>query len=130
MPIILLTGYADVPVAVRAMKEGAFDVMEKPFRQQELLDRIHNALSKHAAGRHEEQERRSVQRRIATLSEGEREVLTLLCEGKSNKEIAASLKRTRRAIEARRAKIMRKMRADSLAQLIRLATTQQELADR
>jgi two-component system, LuxR family, response regulator FixJ len=121
MPIILVTGYADVPVAVRAMKEGAFDVIEKPFSQQELLDRIHDALSKNAAGRHEEQERRTVQRRMATLSEGEREVLTQLCQGKSNKEIAASLRLTRRAIEARRAKIMRKMQADSLAQLIRMA---------
>jgi FixJ family two-component response regulator len=126
MPIILVTGYADVPVAVRAMKDGAFDVIEKPFSHQELLDRIHDALSKWAAGRHDEQERRAIQRRITTLSEGEREVLTLLCQGKSNKEIAASLKLTRRAIEARRAKIMRKMQAESLAQLIRMAMQQEE----
>jgi two-component system response regulator FixJ len=121
MPIILLTGYADVAVAVRAMKEGAFDVMEKPFSHQELLDRIHAALAAAAAARQAEQDRRAVQQRLTTLSDGEREVLTLLCDGKSNKEIAASLRLTRRAIEARRAKIMRKMQADSLAQLIRMA---------
>ena len=126
MPIILLTGYADVPVAVRAMKDGAFDVMEKPFSQQALLDRIHAALTTAAAARQAEQERRAIQQRITTLSDGEREVLTLLCEGKSNKEIASSLRLTRRAIEARRAKIMRKMQADSLAQLIRMAMSQEE----
>ena len=120
LPIILLTGYAEVPLVVRAMHAGAFDVIQKPFSHQALLDRIHDALAKNAATRRSQHERHNVQRRLSTLSEGEREVLDLLCEGKSNKEIAASLQLTRRAIEARRAKIMRKMQADSLAQLIRM----------
>jgi FixJ family two-component response regulator len=120
LPIILLTGYAEVPLVVRAMHAGAFDVVQKPFSHQALLDRIHDALAKNAANRRVQHERHNVQRRLSLLSEGEREVLNLLCEGKSNKEIAASLQLTRRAIEARRAKIMRKMQADSLAQLIRM----------
>lgn len=120
LPIILLTGYAEVPLVVRAMHAGAFDVIQKPFSHQALLDRIHDALAKNAANRRTQHEKHNVQRRLSLLSEGEREVLELLCEGKSNKEIAASLQLTRRAIEARRAKIMRKMQADSLAQLIRM----------
>ncbi len=128
LPVILLTGYAEVPLVVRAMHAGAFDVIQKPFSHQALLDRVHDALAKHAATRRSQHERHNVQRRLNMLSEGEREVLDLLCEGKSNKEIAAALQLTRRAIEARRAKIMRKMQADSLAQLIRM-TFQLETAN-
>jgi FixJ family two-component response regulator len=120
LPVILLTGYAEVPLVVRAMHAGAFDVIQKPFSHQALLDRVHDALAKHASTRRAQHERHNVQRRLGLLSEGEREVLELLCEGKSNKEIAAALQLTRRAIEARRAKIMRKMQAESLAQLIRM----------
>ncbi len=120
LPVILLTGHAEVPVVVRAMHAGAFDVIQKPFSQQALLDRIHDALAKNAATNQQAMERHNVQRRLSLLSAGEREVLDLLCQGKSNKEIASALQLTRRAIEARRAKIMRKMQADSLAQLIRM----------
>ena len=120
LPVILLTGYADVPMAVQAMRAGAFDIVQKPFSHQALLDRISHAIAKHSASQRKRQVLDDIRRRFLLLSEGEREVLELLGIGKSSNEIAAALKLSRRAIEVRRKKVVCKMEADSLAELIRM----------
>jgi FixJ family two-component response regulator len=120
IPIILLTAYAEVPIAVKAMKAGAIDVIQKPYSQQVLLDRIQQALAKDRAHRKRVREVGGAREKLARLTQGEREVLERLRTGKSNKEIASELGLTRRGIEARRANIMKKLQADSLADLLRM----------
>ena len=120
IPIILLTAYAEVPIAVKAMKAGAVDVIQKPYSQQVLLDRIQQALAKDRANRKRVREVGDARGKLARLTQGERDVLDRLRVGKSNKEIASELGLTRRGIEARRANIMKKLQADSLADLLRM----------
>jgi FixJ family two-component response regulator len=120
IPIILLTAYAEVPIAVKAMKAGAIDVIQKPYSQQVLLDRIQQALAKDRANRKRVREVGDARGKLARLTQGERDVLDRLRVGKSNKEIASELGLTRRGIEARRANIMKKLEADSLADLLRM----------
>jgi FixJ family two-component response regulator len=120
IPIILLTAYAEVPIAVKAMKAGAIDVIQKPYSQQVLLDRIQQALAKDRAGRQRQREIKVAREKLSRLTEGERDVLERLRNGKSNKEIAIELGLTRRGIEARRANLMRKLEAESLADLLHL----------
>jgi FixJ family two-component response regulator len=120
IPIILLTAYAEVPIAVKAMKAGAIDVIQKPYSQQVLLDRIQQALAKDRANRKRVREVGDARGKLARLTPGERDVLDRLRVGKSNKEIASELGLTRRGIEARRANIMKKLEADSLADLLRM----------
>ena len=119
LPVILLTGYAEVPLVVRAMHAGAFDVIQKPFSHQALLDRVHDALAKHAATRAPSTSGTMCIAASACFRKGRRGARAAL-RGEEQKEIAAALQLTRRAIEARRAKIMCKMQAESLAQLIRM----------
>jgi FixJ family two-component response regulator len=121
IPIILLTAYAEVPIAVKAMKAGAIDVIQKPYSQQVLLDRIQQALATDRANRQRVRDIKNARERLARLTPGERDVLERLRAGKSNKEIASELGLTRRGIEARRANIMKKLEADSLADLLRMA---------
>jgi len=120
IPIILLTAYAEVPIAVKAMKAGAVDVIQKPYSQQVLLDRIQQALAKDRANRQRVRDIKDAREKLARLTPGERDVLERLRGGKSNKEIAGELGLTRRGIEARRANIMRKLEAESLADLLRM----------
>ena len=120
IPIILLTAYAEVPIAVKAMKAGAIDVIQKPYSQQVLLDRIQQALAKDRANRQRLRDVKGAREKLARLTEGERDVLERLRNGKSNKEIAIELGLTRRGIEARRANLMRKLEAESLADLLHL----------
>jgi two-component system, LuxR family, response regulator FixJ len=120
IPIILLTAYAEVPIAVKAMKAGAIDVIQKPYSQQVLLDRIQQALAKDRANRKRVREVGDARGKLSRLTQGERDVLDRLRVGKSNKEIASELGLTRRGIEARRANIMKKLEADSLADLLRM----------
>jgi two-component system response regulator FixJ len=120
IPIILLTAYAEVPIAVKAMKAGAIDVIQKPYSQQVLLDRIQQALAKDRAHRKRVREVGGAREKLTRLTKGELEVLERLRTGKSNKEIASELGLTRRGIEARRANIMKKLEADSLADLLRM----------
>jgi FixJ family two-component response regulator len=120
IPIILLTAYAEVPIAVKAMKAGAIDVIQKPYSQQVLLDRIQQALAKDRANRQRLRDVKDAREKLSRLTEGERDVLDRLRTGKSNKEIAIELGLTRRGIEARRANLMRKLEAESLADLLRL----------
>ncbi len=120
LPTIVMSAYGDVPMVVRAMKAGALNFLEKPWRDQQLWEAIHEAISWDATHRHKLTARAKVLRRLGRLTSGERIVLQLLIDGRSNKSIAEQLKLSVRTIEVRRAKVMKKMKAESLAELIRL----------
>jgi RNA polymerase sigma factor (sigma-70 family) len=121
LPIILLTAHADVPMAVRALKGGALDFLTKPFSSQELLDRIQEALEQDRRRREHEADIAAVAARFARLTPREREVMALVVEGNSNKEIAAALGVSSKTVEAHRTKVMDKTEADSVAGLVRMA---------
>lgn len=120
LPIIFITGHGDVPMAVEAMQAGAVDFIQKPFRDQDLIDRINQALEKDAANRSALGERNDIRRRLETLTPREREVLDLVVHGKANKVIAGDLKLSQRTVEIHRARVMEKMQASSLAHLVRM----------
>jgi two-component system, LuxR family, response regulator FixJ len=123
IPVIVITGHGDVPMAVRAIREGAVDFIEKPFSERAIFDSIRLALSRLAA--HEADSRAAadpaILRRLALLSPREREVLDGLVEGLPNKTIAYDLKISPRTVEIHRARVMDKMQARSLSELVRLA---------
>lgn len=119
LPIIVITGYADVPVAVRALKAGALDFFEKPFGDQLLLDRVRQAIEIDRHARVAAAERAAVVARLATLTRRERDVLHRVAQGKTNKVIAAELEIGMKTVEVHRARVMEKMGADSVASLIR-----------
>ncbi|MDJ0916440.1 MAG: response regulator transcription factor [Woeseiaceae bacterium] len=120
LPIIFVTGHGDVPMAVEAMQKGAVDFIQKPFRDQELLDRIHIALDTDEERRAEQQQHNVVAERIALLTNREREVFELVVTGKPNKLIAYELGVSQRTVEIHRARVMEKMEARSLADLVRM----------
>ncbi len=120
-PVILISGYGDVPMVVQAMKLGARDFLEKPCRDQQLWEAVQEALNWDKENRKHRVRRVGIQQRIAQLTTGEHEVLKRLVEGKPNRVIAAELGLSVRTIEVRRAKVMRKMKAESLAELVRMA---------
>jgi len=120
IPVIFITGHGDVPMAVEAMQAGAFDFLQKPFRDQDLIDRIQRALEKDRVSRSELNERSLIRERLESLTPREREVLTLVTSGKPNKIMAADLGVSQRTIEIHRARVMEKMGASSLAQLVRM----------
>jgi two-component system, LuxR family, response regulator FixJ len=120
VPVIFITGHGDVPMAVEAMQQGAFDFLQKPFRDQELIDRIQRALEHDARNRAALAEHDKIRARLDSLTEREREVLGLLTSGKQNKTMAAELGLSQRTVEIHRARIMEKTGARSLAQLIRM----------
>ena len=120
LPVIFVTGHGDVPMAVRAMGRGAFDFLLKPFNDQDLLDRIHQALDVENARRRELELRRGVEEHIARLTPREKEVMELVVEGLTNKAIAGELGLSQRTVEIHRAKVMEKMEAPSLAHLVRM----------
>ena len=121
LPIIFITGHGDVPMAVEAMQRGAMDFLQKPFRDQDLLDRITEALAKDRAGRELLGNRERIRARVASLTPREREVMALVTQGKANKVIAADLDLSQRTVEIHRAHVMEKMGANSLAHLVRMA---------
>ena len=121
IPIIVITAYAEVPMAVRAFKAGAVDFIEKPFSDQVLLDRIQQAVEKDRQGRHEMEKREKLLVRVDRLTPREREVLQLIVAGKPSKVIAADLGVSQKTIEVHRSRIMAKMEANSLASLVRIA---------
>jgi two-component system response regulator FixJ len=123
LPVVFITGHGNVQMAVSAMQAGAVNFLEKPFREQELWDSIRKALDVDSQNRRRRARRHRVEERLALLSEGERAVLNLILEGKPNKEIAAELGLSNRTVEDRRARLMKKMGAQSVAELVHLALT-------
>jgi len=122
IPIIIVTGHAEVPMAVRAMKSGAVDFIEKPFSDQVLLDCIRRALERDSESRVDESRRCEIDERIRALTPRETEVMENVVEGLSNKMIAAKLGVSRKTVEAHRAGVMKKMKAQSVADLVRMVT--------
>jgi len=120
IPVIFITGHGDIPMAVEAMQHGAFDFLQKPFRDQDLIDRIQRALAKDRTNRGELAERSRVRERFQSLTPREREVLALVTSGKPNKVMAGDLGVSQRTVEIHRARVMEKMHASSLAQLVRM----------
>ncbi|GAB6043779.1 response regulator transcription factor [Endothiovibrio diazotrophicus] len=123
LPVIIITGHGDVPMAVRALKNGAMDFLEKPFNDQMLLDCVKRALEVNARESDQAARRSTIEGRLALLTPRERQVLELVVAGKSNKEMAADLGVSQKTIEAHRAKVMEKTRARSLSELMRMILT-------
>ena len=120
IPIIFITGHGDIPMTVRAMKAGAVEFLTKPFRDQDLLDAIQIALQRDHARREQEKELTKLQRRFDLLTAREREVISLVSAGKLNKQIADQLGTAENTIKVHRSRAMEKLRADSLADLVRM----------
>jgi two-component system response regulator FixJ len=123
LPIIFITGHGDVPMAVEAMQKGAVDFIQKPFRDQDLLDRIRDALMTDKERREENERHAEVETRLARLTNREREVFDLVVTGKPNKVIAYELGVSQRTVEIHRARVMEKMQARSLADLVKMHMT-------
>ena len=123
LPVIFITAHADVTTAVAAMKTGAIEFLEKPFDRHTLVDRIQKALALDAKWRQQDADFIALQQRIGRLTDRDRETLELLLAGESNKMIAAKLFLTERAVEMRRASLMRRLQVNSLAELIDLTVT-------
>jgi len=121
VPVIVITGHADVPLAVEAMKFGAADFLEKPFDDEVLLTIVRSALQRSDGAERRNLERASIERRLAALSNREREVLQGLVTGRANKQIAFELGISPRTVEIYRANLMNKMDASSLSELVRMA---------
>jgi FixJ family two-component response regulator len=118
LPTIVITAHAEVPMAVRAVKAGAVDFIQKPFSDQLLLDRVRQALEIDRQDREARQRREEARRRLATLTVRERDVLELVAAGRSNKEAAATLGVATKTIEVHRSRVMEKMEVDSVAELV------------
>jgi RNA polymerase sigma factor (sigma-70 family) len=121
LPVIIITGHGDVAMAVKAMKAGAADFIEKPFNDQELLDSIRHALDYGERERALQSRRSEIAARLAELTPREHEVMDMVTAGHSNREIAAALGVSAKTVEAHRSRVMDKMRASSLAELVRMA---------
>ncbi|AMN47622.1 hypothetical protein ACG33_11030 [Steroidobacter denitrificans] len=123
IPIILVTGHGDIPMAVQAMKDGAFDFLQKPFRDQDLLDRINGALKLDAKNRASVEKHAELKQRAESLTPREREVMSRVVDGQANKVIAIDLGLSERTVEIHRANVMDKMGARSIAHLVRMHLT-------
>jgi len=128
MPVIFVTGHGDVPMAVEAMHNGAFDFIQKPYRDQDLLDRINQALTWDEEHRSQEDRKRELMERYQSLTPREREVMECVVRGLANKVIAMDLDLSQRTVEIHRARVMEKMHARSLAELVRMSMVIQEAA--
>ena len=121
MPIIFITGHGDIPMSVQAMKAGAVDFLPKPFRDQELLDAIHQALARDRAAHEQRANMAALRRRFATLTPRQRDVMALMVAGRLTKQIAGELGTSEATVKTHRKQVMAKMRVDSLADLVRIA---------
>lgn len=120
LPVILVSGHGDIPMAVQAMKDGAFDFLQKPFRDQDLLDRINGALKLDAENRASTDRLADLKQRSDSLTPREREVMASVVDGKANKVIAIDLGLSERTVEIHRANVMDKMGARSVAHLVKM----------
>jgi FixJ family two-component response regulator len=118
VPVIFVTGHGDIPMAVNAMKSGAADFIQKPFRDQDLIDRIHKALQQDKERRAWRREEQIIRERLKTLTPRETEVMQRVVRGQANKVIALDLGVSQRTVELHRARVMRKLRMRSLAELV------------
>ena len=126
IPIIFITGHGDVPTATKALKDGAFDFFEKPFSEHALLERIREALAKDLRERDVFVLRNEALKKLQQLSDREKQVLDLVMDGKPNKVIAMDLELSQSTIEVHRANVMKKMKVDSLPQLVTLVNMARE----
>jgi FixJ family two-component response regulator len=127
VPIVFITGHGDIPMAVEAMRRGAVDFLRKPFRDQELLDRIQEALSRDAQERHNAADAKSLRARVAELTPREQEVFKRVAAGQANKVIAIELGISERTVEIHRSNVMQKTNSRSLADLVRLLIRLEEI---
>lgn len=122
LPIVFITGYGTIPISVRAMKAGAVDFLEKPFDEQDLLDAVYKAIERDREASQEKREMMEIQKRFNSLTLRERDVFTLVVTGMLNKQVASRLGMSEKTVKVHRARVMGKMEAESLADLLRLAT--------
>src|SRR5262249_15480509 len=119
--IVFITAHGDIPMTVQALKAGAVDFLTKPFRDQQLLDAVQQAIDRDRAARRQRADLAKLRRRYDSLTQREREVMTLVVSGLLNKQIATQVRASEATVKAHRAQLMRKMEVGSVAQLVRIA---------
>ena len=126
IPIIFITGHGDVPMAVQAMKHGAMEFLQKPFREQDLVDRVNEALEKNLNVHKLALQRTEIKQRVTKLTPRERQIMDMIVQGKASKVIAIDLGVSQRTVDTHRTRIMRKMQAKSLAELVKTVVRHQD----
>ena len=129
LPVIMVTGHGDVPMAVDAMKEGAVDFIQKPYREEALLEKIEAALEQDQEQRKSLDEKQEIIRRVKSLTPREREIMDRMIAGQANKVIAIELEISQRTVEIHRSRVMHKMGTHSLAHLVRMVLSVKDLID-